>query len=165
MCSLDPQKNDSTRFECDADKWVCAVCADGGDVITLVEKVEHLDFLGAVEWLGGGRCFERSGTPHRELSRQQRRLGRDRQALEFREKERRERERRALFAIWRRGLRVRGTPVEDYLHLRKLELPPAARLRGAADLPPYVSGEPVHRGWAMTFFGVRRDDRQYCLDR
>ena len=55
MCSSDPQKSDSTRFECDADRWVCAVCTDGGDVISLVERVEHLDFLGAVEWLGGVR--------------------------------------------------------------------------------------------------------------
>ena len=65
MCSLDPQKSDSRRFECDADKWVCAVCTDGGDVISLVERVEHLDFLGAVEWLGGARCLERAGTPQR----------------------------------------------------------------------------------------------------
>jgi hypothetical protein len=58
MCSSDPQKSDSTRFEC---KWVCAVCTDGGDVISLVERVEHPDLLGAVEWLGGARCFERGG--------------------------------------------------------------------------------------------------------
>jgi DNA primase len=84
MCSLDPQKSDSTRFECDADKWVCAVCTDGGDVISLVERVEHLDFLGAVEWLGGRRRFECSGTPQRELDRQQRGLARERQAVESR---------------------------------------------------------------------------------
>src|SRR5215470_16994904 len=133
ICSLDPQKSDSTRFECDADKWVCAVCTDGGDVISLVERVERLDFLGAVEWLGGARRFERSGTAQGE-ARQQRRLARARQALEFREQERCERERRALFAVWRRAFPVRGTPVEDYLRLRKLELPPTARLRGAADM-------------------------------
>jgi hypothetical protein len=117
MCSLDPQKSDSTRIECDADKWVCAVCTDGGDVISLVKRVEHVDFLGAVEWLGGARRFERAGTPQRELARQQHRLARARQSMEFREKERRERERRALFAVWRRAVPVRGTPVEDYLHL------------------------------------------------
>ena len=161
MCSLDPQKSDSRRFECDADKWVCAVCTDGGDVISLVERVEHLDFLGAVEWLGGARCFERAGTPQRELARQQGRLGRARQASEFQDRERRQRERRALFAVWRRALPVRGTPVEDYLHLRKLELPPAARLRGAADMPFYVSGEPVHRGWAMLAAIVGPDGR-FC---
>src|SRR5262249_34192467 len=96
MCSLDPQKSDSTRFECDAEKWVCAVCTDGGDVISLVERVEHLDFLGAVEWLGGARRFVRAGTPERELARQQR----ARQTLELQDNERRERERRALFAVW-----------------------------------------------------------------
>ena len=159
MCSLDSQKSDSTRFECDADKWVCAVCTDGGDVISLVERVEHLDFLGAVEWLGGAR-FERSVTAQGE-AHQQRRLARARQALAFREKERRERERRALFAVWRRAVPVRRTPVEDYLHLRKLELPPAARLRGAADMPFNVSGEPVHRGWAMLAAIVGRDGR-FC---
>jgi CHC2 zinc finger len=161
MCSLDPQKSDSTRFECDADKWVCAVCTDGGDVISLVERVERLDFLGAVEWLGGARRLDRSMTGQPELERQQRRPARARQTLEFREQERRERERRTLFAVWRRALPVRGTPVEDYLRLRKLELPPTARLRGAADMPFYVSGEPVHRGWAMLAAIVGRDGR-FC---
>src|SRR5215470_16894607 len=90
MCSLDPRKSDSTRFECDTDKWVCAVCTDGGDVISLVERVERLDFLGAVEWLDGTHRFGRSMTGQPELDRQQL-PARARQALEFREQERCER--------------------------------------------------------------------------
>src|SRR5262249_27138864 len=160
MCSLDRQKSDSRRFECDADKWVCAVCTDGGDVISLVERVEHLDFLGAVEWLGGSRCFERAGTPQRELARQQR-AGRARQAVGVQDKETRQGEGRGVFSAWGRGLAVGGTRVEDYLRLRKLELPSTARLRGAADMPFYVSGEPVHRGWAMLAAIVGRDGR-FC---
>lgn len=56
VCSDDPQSKDATRFECDADKWVCAVCADGGDVIKLVRKREGLGFPEAVERLGGIRA-------------------------------------------------------------------------------------------------------------
>ena len=55
--SPDRQARDSTAFECDADGWVCAVCADGGDVIKLVQLVEFGSaegtFLAAVERLGG----------------------------------------------------------------------------------------------------------------
>src|ERR1700730_545832 len=53
ICSPNPEKRDSTRFECDSQYWVCAVCSDGGDVIRLVQRAENLDFLRALEWLGG----------------------------------------------------------------------------------------------------------------
>lgn len=56
ICSDDPQSKTAGRFECDADKWVCAVCADGGDVIALVMRREGVDFAGAIERLGGGRA-------------------------------------------------------------------------------------------------------------
>jgi hypothetical protein len=102
---------------CDLPRW--------GDVISLGGKGGTPGFSGGDRM--ARRCApEQLGTPQRELARQQSRLARARQALESREKERRERERRALFAVWRRALPVRGTPVEDYLHLRKLKLPPVA---------------------------------------
>ena len=41
--SADPHARDSTSFECTADSWVCATCADGGDVIKLVALREGLD--------------------------------------------------------------------------------------------------------------------------
>lgn len=56
ICSDDPQSKTAGRFECDADKWVCAVCSDGGDVIKLVRLREGLDFVAAVERLGGARA-------------------------------------------------------------------------------------------------------------
>jgi DNA primase len=53
--SKDPQARDSTSFECWSDAWICAVCCDGGDVIKLVMMHEGIDFLAAVEWLGGAQ--------------------------------------------------------------------------------------------------------------
>ena len=47
VCSEDPQSRSAMRFECDADKWVCAVCQDGGDVIKLVMKHERAEFAPA----------------------------------------------------------------------------------------------------------------------
>jgi len=61
ICSDDPHSKDAMRFECDANKWVCAVCADGGDVIRLVCKREGIDFRAAVDRLGGVR--EEAPTP------------------------------------------------------------------------------------------------------
>lgn len=56
ICSDDPQSKSAGRFECDADGWLCAVCADGGDVIKLMRKREGLTFVEAVERLGGTRA-------------------------------------------------------------------------------------------------------------
>ena len=53
MCSDNPRSKTASRFECDADKWVCAVCADGGDVIKLVQKHDGVSFVEACERLGG----------------------------------------------------------------------------------------------------------------
>lgn len=54
ICSKDPQSRTDARFEItSAIGWVCAACGDGGDVIALVQRVEGLDFLGAIAWLTG----------------------------------------------------------------------------------------------------------------
>jgi hypothetical protein len=74
ICSDDPQSKTAGRFECDADKWMCAVCADGGDVLALLMKREGLDFVGAIERLGGARqeeitpalAFKRGKSAHRD---------------------------------------------------------------------------------------------------
>ena len=44
ICSRDPQKRSATKFECNSDKWVCAACPDGGDVIRLVRKRDGIGF-------------------------------------------------------------------------------------------------------------------------
>ncbi len=55
VCSDNAQSKTAQRFECDADKWVCAVCGDGGDIIKLVRKCEGVGFHEAIERLGGTR--------------------------------------------------------------------------------------------------------------
>ena len=137
-----------TRFECGADGWVCAVCQDGGDVLKLVMKVENLDFPGAVAWLGGAQEID----PVTAASREQERAIASAKA-EIDNNQFRERERGKVYEMWLRGLEPAGTPVEDYLHLRGLQLPPGCRLRCIIDMPYCAGGAidaPVaHRGPAM----------------
>jgi hypothetical protein len=71
----------------------------------------------------------------------------------------RETERLTLLRIWQRCLPAYGTPVEQYLRFRKLQLPPGAGLRAAPDMPLYAIGskQPVHRGWAMVATIIGRE--------
>jgi hypothetical protein len=39
--SPDPSARDSTSFECDGAGWVCAVCAEGGDVVKRADDAPH----------------------------------------------------------------------------------------------------------------------------
>ena len=61
LCSVGESRT-AQRFECDSEKWVCAVCPDGGDVIRLVARRAGLDpkrdFTRAIEMLGGVREIE-----------------------------------------------------------------------------------------------------------
>ncbi len=135
--SPDPAAPDSTSFECDADGFVCAVCNDGGDVVRLAMKREGVDFLRAIELLGG--ITEPDAERAAELKREQQRRKnkREQEANAFRE-----RERRAAFDIWHRGADWRGTPVEDYLRrCRGIEqLPERLALRYAPQVA-YFHGE------------------------
>jgi hypothetical protein len=154
ICSKDRQGRSAGRFEATHDGWVCAVCADGGDVIRLVERAEGLDFRSAIAWLGGPGEVDPAIAAGRERERAAEKAGREAEADAFRQ-----RERRTLHDIWKAALPAPGTPVEDYLRLRRLELPPGARLRCVPDMP-YFHGEEtaddgrrrqrvVHRGPAM----------------
>jgi hypothetical protein len=160
VCSADRQDRHATRFEIKADGgWVCAVCNDGGDVIALVMRAEGVDFLRAVEILGGRREADAAAQAARERERAAEEARRAAEAEKYRE-----RERSALYRMWRQAADPRGTPVEAYLAHRGLPLPPwpegGARLRYVADMP-YFHGQSidaagrrqpriVHRGPAMT---------------
>jgi hypothetical protein len=135
LCSDDRQSNTSTRFECDGEGWVCAVCPDGGDVIKLVMKVEGRSFPDAVAWLGGTREIDAEEEARRERERAALRAKRDREAGDFRE-----RERRNVFEIWKRGQDAAGTPAEEYLKLRGVALPPGCKLRFLDNVPYYAGG-------------------------
>lgn len=175
ICSRNSASKSAGRFECNAEKWVCAVCDDGGDVIKLVMKREGIDFMVAIERLGGTRAAEdtplsakregaaafRRGDAEVPPDRLQGALAgawlagwrlerdRERQAHEYRE-----RERKRLYDFWLRAAPWRGSPVEDYLRGRGLDVPDNAQLRFMPDAPLFADGreiEPVllHRGLAM----------------
>lgn len=151
ICSGDRTSRTASRFECDSRKWVCAVCADGGDVIRLVERVEGLGFREAVQHLGGVAEID----PETAARRDRERAERQRRA-ELEANEKRERERVRCWQLWRGAehRRINGTVVADYLRLRGLDIPDTTALRCAMNLPYYhpgPDGQPriLHRGPAM----------------
>jgi CHC2 zinc finger len=138
ICSRDRQGKSASRFEATTDGWVCAVCADGGDIIGLVMKAEGLDFRDAIAWLGGPGEVSPAVIEQRERECAAERAKREAEADAYRQ-----RERGTLYDIWRAAQPAPGTPVEDYLHRRRLdELPPGARLRCVPDMP-YFHGEEI----------------------
>jgi hypothetical protein len=162
LCSRDLASRRTSKFECDAERWVCAACGDGGDVIALVMRHDGKDFAGAVEWLGGTREVDPVQAKAEEAARAIKRAEQERQALVYRE-----RERARLFAMWEAAKpwadwrtvlgddRLRpGTPVEAYFAGRGLIAPRNARLRWHPDMPLFADGREVeprvlHRGAAM----------------
>jgi CHC2 zinc finger len=137
ICSRDIQGRSATRFEATADTWVCAVCADGGDVIRLVERAEGLDFKNAIAWLGGAGEVD---PVHAD------RLARERQEKERRQKANaeafRRRERGTLYSIWKAATVAAESPVANYMAARSLALPPNVRLRCVPDMR-YFYGDAV----------------------
>lgn len=141
--------------------WICRAAGRGGDAIALVQYLDGANFLAACETLTGEAPPRGEGTrasaevlAQREAERLARQAAQEAGAQIFRE-----RERRALYATWRRSLRPAGTPVEAYLALRGLVLPPGTALRYLPDAP-YFHGETedemgrplrsiIHRGPAM----------------
>lgn len=167
ICSDDPHSKAATRFECDADKWVCAVCADGGDVIKLVRKREGLDFVAAVERLGGARAevitpaiaerrgaaaYKRADAPRTDhpatypgdlddALKASYAAGWRREHRRADASERyRKIERDRLFEFWSVAGASDLAPVERYLAGRKLIMPRHARLRCHPAMPYFADG-------------------------
>jgi hypothetical protein len=158
--SPDPQANDSTSFECDAEGWVCATCQDGGDVVALVMRREGIDFIAAVQQLGGVRQVDpqearRAEETHARLQQQ-----RELEAGEFRE-----RERARAWDIWDRGQPIGGTPAADYLTMRGLTFPAGVWLRFDPAARYYVEDRPkprlIHTGPAL-LAAIRRNDGKFA---
>lgn len=149
--SGDPHARDSTSFECTADGWVCAVCADGGDVIHLVECVQNCSFLEAVAFLGGKREIDPAEAARAQKKRDEIRAQRERESRTFREKERR----RLFDSFWHPAKPIAGSDVERYLERRRCPAPPTLppRIRFLPSCPMYADGSSgsieVHRGPAM----------------
>lgn len=122
--SSNPSARDSTSFECNDERWVCASCADGGDVIKLVMLREGRDFRAAVEWLGGAREADPDAEARRALEAAEKQRRQESASARFREEER-----RRCHAFWREAMPIDGTAVEAYLRQRGLLAPRGAHLR------------------------------------
>lgn len=51
LCPFHAEKTASFNVNEENGLWKCFGCGMGGDAITYVREIEHLDFVGAVEWL------------------------------------------------------------------------------------------------------------------
>ncbi|UGY27174.1 CHC2 zinc finger domain-containing protein [Bradyrhizobium septentrionale] len=149
-------------FEKDA-SWVCAVCPDGGDVIRLVEKVENVDFRGAIERLGGR--VEIDAARQREIfeERERKRVAREKNSADYREAER-----KRLFRAWKSAMPIHDTIAARYLKGRGLQLPDHCPGLKFLPLAPYFHGEEIddrgrksprkiHSGPAMCSAFIRPD--------
>jgi hypothetical protein len=154
MHSPDRQARDSTRFQCDAEGWVCVECG-GGDVIKLCALVNGLDpqkdFRKAIEMLPDSKPRPLSDTERAELEREA--AERERQAS-TEQNEWREKARRRAWDMWNYGRTFPGSPGERYLALRLggIEIPPL-HLRFDPAARYYVDDRPewrlVHTGPAI----------------
>ncbi|MCW6509797.1 DUF7146 domain-containing protein [Lichenifustis flavocetrariae] len=159
--------------------WNCRRCAIGGDAITLVQHLDGVDFLRAVEILldeapppeasptgkaGRGPKPPSPGhTPGESDADRRAREDRHRAlalALATEDAKRtavqadfRRKERERAHDIWQRGRTIVASEAESYLRLRGLAVPPGARLRATLNLAlwdaPPPNGKVVHRGPAM----------------
>jgi hypothetical protein len=167
FCSKDGQSKTDSRFECDGDKWVCAACADGGDVIAFVSKEKGLDqkkdFARILEHLGGVAEVEETPESARRAGGKAFREGkaetgwpadlpphlrdawargwRDAAAAEKTNADFRERERKRLYdGYWKPIKPWRGTIVQRYFERRGLLVPDNARIGYLPDCPMHADG-------------------------
>lgn len=165
ICSVNPTKKSATKFDCTSERWMCAVCMDGGDVIELVRKREGLDFTKAVEWLGGVREVDAAETAKREAERATKLAEAEKVAAQYREAEREN-----LYETYnqRASKSEPGGTVALYLgEHRGLAGAPFHRLRCIDRMPYYVADQDaqaagikraqrvVHTGPAMLAPGMR----------
>lgn len=164
-CPICGGKVTSQRFEVieKSESWVCAVCPDGGDVIRLIEKVEGITFLEAVERLGGREVVNPEQIQRLINDREAKRMAREMVAEKYREAER-----KRLWKTWQAALDIHDTHAAQYLAGRALQLP--AHCPGLRYLPsaPYWHGEEIdgrgrtsprkiHTGPAMLAAFIRPD--------
>jgi len=151
------------RFAVNAKKnlWLCRASGSGGDAIALAQHVKGLDFIGACEEVLGRPAPER-GSHESDEQRAAREQAFARRVEQSRGEQQRtaddynryrEAERRRAHDLWQSARAARGTPVEQYLLLRGLELPEGARLRflPRAKLwnAPFPKGKVIHAGPGM----------------
>lgn len=146
LCSA-RQSGSATRFEIKEGgrAWVCAVCADGGDVIRLVERIRGCSFLQAVDYLGGAQAIDPAEAARRAAERAAKQAKQDAARALYRERERQS----LLWLCHERARPIGRSPVETYLRARGLELPRTPVLH-------YLPGAPYFHGTEIDEAGRSR---------
>lgn len=147
----------SDRFSINTHKGLfgCRRCGAGGDVVDLVQFLDHCDFLRACEVLTGHPAprGEGHGLSDQELAQLERERAERLAAQAAKSAEFRERDRRRLFGMWRHAQAPHGTPVEAYLALRGLATPSGRTVRFDPAAKLFATGKPgappIHTGPAM----------------
>ena len=170
-CPLCGGGRTSARFEIRGQKWVCAVCCRGGNVIGLVQAACQLRFRAAIDWLGGSRLIdEREQESLRHKRAAQERVSAEQEAAQ------RERRRIRAYEIWRSGEALSresaaGLMAEAYLIGRAIEpahLEKASGARLALRVHDHLSFYHVgadhkqrilHKGPALLAAMIRPDGR------
>lgn len=103
---------------------------DRGDMLDLIQAVNHLNKADAVQWAKAWLGISAAG---RQCKKKQKFKGATPKRAAAREQYTRETEfkRRRAYDIWRAALPAAGTPVEAYLHGRAINFPVPAVLRYA----------------------------------
>jgi hypothetical protein len=141
--------------------FFCRASGAAGDAIAAAEHIFGLPFLDAVEDVAGLPPPEREARES-AADRDSRVARLARQQAEAAEKQKidaaeanhyRDRERREGFRLWQQALPISGTPVEEYLALRRLAAPGSAHLRYMPSArywhKPPPDGACLHVGPAM----------------
>jgi len=164
VCGGHPKTAD--RFAINTVKRIfnCRQCGGRGDVIALVQFIDGVDFLAACEILTGRPPPKGTTTlDHAELARraEERRANAEKQERQARWY--REQERNRLYDMWKAGVAVPGSPVEAYLAMRQVVLPPRAAIRCLPQAKLYSSGgkdaKVLHTGPAMMGAIIGPEDR------
>jgi hypothetical protein len=166
-----PKCGGTDRFGVNLRKGVfqCRRCGIAGDGVKLIQEIQGLDFKAALTWL----CGEAQGVSDAE---RQQRIARAREAQRKAEA-RAEQERKKIIAdarrLWDQGVKPYGTPVEDYLQRRAIDVRAlggfASCVRFHPDLPyaHHIDGrwQTVHRGPAMICAVQNADGKFSALHR
>ena len=144
LCSKNASSRSSRRFECDATRWICSACGDGGDVLRLVMAHEGLEGADALDWLhtleqqpmlatvarAAGREAHEAGHPRGDIPLLYAPLeadwlaGWDKAEQHARVEQRyRDWERRRLNGFWQAAHPLPGSPGAVYLQRRGLVTP------------------------------------------
>jgi hypothetical protein len=150
-----PKCGGRDRFSINTEKKLfnCRICGIAGDGLRLVQEFQGLDFKAALEWL----CGDVAGVSDAERKA---RLEKAREDLRLAD-DRAERERQKVIEdarrLWNQGKRPQGTPVQDYLARRAIDIgalggfPPCIRFHPDLPYAHHIDGQwvTVHRGPAM----------------